>query len=68
MSVSTKSMKKRKKVGRPPGRSGRPLQMRVTAEFLGQVDELRAASDVSNRSEVIRRAVEQAVVALRRWQ
>jgi len=60
MPVNTEIMKKTKKVGRPPGRSGRPFQMRVTDQFLALVDELRRAQpDLPGRSEMIRRAVEQ---------
>jgi metal-responsive CopG/Arc/MetJ family transcriptional regulator len=44
------------------------LQMRVTKEFLGRVDELRRAAPdpLPGRSEVIRWAVERAVAALPR--
>lgn len=60
--VNTEMSKTSKKVGRPPGRSGRPFQMRVTPEFDAAVDEWRRKQpDIPSRSEAIRRLVDQAL-------
>jgi hypothetical protein len=62
MDVNTEMTKASKKVGRPPGRSGRPFQMRVTDEFVAKIDEWRRQQpDLPGRSEAIRRLVDQAL-------
>jgi hypothetical protein len=60
--VNTEIAKTSKKRGRPPGRSGRPYQMRVTPEFDAMIDEWRRKQpELPSRAEAIRRLVEQAL-------
>jgi hypothetical protein len=63
--VNIKSMKSIKKTGRPPtGRKGRPLQLYATDEFVEAIDAWRAIQrPIPNRSDAIRRLVEQALAA-----
>jgi hypothetical protein len=62
LTVNIKSMKSEKKIGRPQGRKGRPLQLYATDEFIGALDNWRRDQpDLPNRSEAIRRLVEQAL-------
>jgi hypothetical protein len=64
MTVNIKSVKPEKKMGRPPGRTGRPLQLYASDDFIAALDRWRGAqSDVPNRSEAMRRLVEQALTA-----
>src|SRR5262245_855068 len=57
-------------MGRPPGRiHDRPLQMRVSDDFVKGIDRWRSRqSDKPSRSEAIRRLVEQALKHERSWQ
>jgi hypothetical protein len=60
--VNTEMSKTPKKIGRPPGRSGRPFQMRVTDEFFAVIDKWRSEQrPIPTRSEAIRRLVDQAL-------
>jgi hypothetical protein len=60
--VNIKSQKEKKKMGRPSGRKGRPLQLYATDEFLALIDEWRRQQpDIPNRSVSIRRLVDQAL-------
>jgi hypothetical protein len=60
--VNIKSAKVSKKMGRPPGRKGRPLQLYATDDFLAMIDDWRRKQpDIPNRSEAIRRLVDQAL-------
>jgi hypothetical protein len=60
MNVNIKS--KGKKMGRPAGRSGRPLQLYATDEFIASIDEWRRQQpDLPGRSEAIRRLVDEAL-------
>jgi hypothetical protein len=57
-------MKNVKKVGRPQGRKGRPLQLYAEDGFITAIDEWRRRQpDLPNRSVAIRRLVEQALAA-----
>ncbi len=60
-SVNTKNTKT--KVGRPPGRTrDRPFQMRVDDAFITKIDDWRRQQpDFPNRTESVRRLVEQAL-------
>jgi hypothetical protein len=57
MPVNTENTKMPKKVGRPAKeRPGRPVQMRLSDEFLVTVDDWRREQpDLPNRTEAIRR-------------
>lgn len=70
MRVNTKNADNEKKIGR-----GRPagtdlvhqLQMRVSAEFLAKLDDLRRQErDIPSRTEMMRRLVERPWEALKR--
>jgi|HubBroStandDraft_5_1064220.scaffolds.fasta_scaffold418292_1 hypothetical protein len=60
LDVNTEMQKVTKKKGRPPGKAQEhQLQMRVSAEFLRDLDALRKAEDdLPSRTEMIRRLVE----------
>lgn len=60
--VNIKTRKVKKKVGRPPGRKGRPLQLYALDEFLGRLDEWRARQrPIPSRSEAIRLLLEKVL-------
>ena len=63
MPVNTEITSMPKKVGRPTKeRKGRPVQMRLEDEFIAKVDDWRRVQpDLPNRTEAIRRLVEQAL-------
>lgn len=63
MTVKQKIMKDEKKLGRPPsGRSGRPLQVYLSDEFIALIDEWRSKQPgLPSKSEAIRRLIEQAL-------
>ena len=62
LTVNIKSMKREKKIGRPAGRKGRPLQLYATDDFIASVDEWRRLQpEIPNRSDAIRRLVELAL-------
>jgi hypothetical protein len=63
-SVSTKNTRmEKKRVGRPPGRTkARPFQMRVDDAFITKIDDWRREQpDFPNRTESVRRLVDQAL-------